>query len=134
MASADDSRVMSQVSEALKSRTMLFALRCCALIKQLPRDEPGLTVRRQLAKSSTGLAFNYRSSCRARSHVEFTARVGVVAEEADETLGWLEFIEAAKLIPGGAPIDPLVEEARQLLAIFSASVGTARYNERNPPD
>jgi len=89
---------------------MQFALDVCDLIKQLPHDEPGPTVKRQLAKSSTGLAFNYRASCRARSHAEFTSKISVVAEEADETQGWLEF---------------------ELSAIMSASVGTARYKERN---
>ena len=110
---------------------MRFALDVCALIKQLPHDEPGPTVKRQFARAATGVAFNYRSSCRARSHTEFTARIGVVAEESDESLGWLEFIEAAKLIVV-AELDRLLQEARELLAIMSASAGTARYKERNP--
>ena len=77
---------------------MRFALDVCALIQLLPYSEPGQTVKRQLAKSSTSVAFNYRASCRARSHAEYTAKIGVVAEEADESLGWLEFVEAAKLL------------------------------------
>jgi four helix bundle protein len=121
---------MSEETELLKRRTMQFALDACALLKQLPRDEPGPTVKRQLAKASTGVAFNYRSACRARSHTEFTARIGVVAEEADESLGWVEFIEAAKLI-GSDKLGGLIGEARELVAIMSASAGTARYKERN---
>src|SRR6266704_7036154 len=121
---------MSEETELLKQRTMRFALDVCALIKQLPHDEPGPTVKRQLAKAATGVAFNYRSSCRSRSHAEFTARIGVVAEEADESLGWLEFIEAAKLIVS-KELERLTHEARELLAIMSASAGTARYKERN---
>jgi len=78
---------MSEQADLLKARTMRFALDVCALIKHLPHEEPGPTVKRQLAKSSTGLAFNYRASCRARSHAEFTAKIGLVAEEADETQG-----------------------------------------------
>ena len=122
---------MSEETELLKQRSMRFALDVCALIKQLPHDEPGPTVKRQLAKAATGVAFNYRSSCRSRSHTEFTARIGVVAEESDESLGWLEFIEAAKLI-ASAELDRLVQEGRELLAIMSASAGTARYKERSP--
>jgi four helix bundle protein len=87
--------------------------------------------RRQLAKSSTSMAFNYRASCRARSHAEFTAKMGTAAEESDETVGWLEFIEAARLIISPALTD-LIAEARELLAIFSASYGTARANQRGP--
>src|SRR5262245_39211165 len=120
---------MSEEAERLKARSMQFALAVCGLIKKLPPSEPGPTIRRQLAKSATGVAFNYRASCRARTHDEFTARIGVVAEEADETQGWLEFIEAAKLIPA-KELTSLLNEASQLCAIFSASVGTARAKQR----
>ena len=120
---------MSEEAERLKARTMRFALDVCGLIKKLPPSEPGPTVRRQLAKAATGVAFNYRASCRARSHAEFTAKIGVVAEEIDETQGWLEFTEAAKLVPGRELVT-LLTEASQLAAIFSASVGTARAKER----
>ena len=104
---------------------MRFALDVCALIKHLPPFEPGPTVRRQLAKAATSVAFNYRASCRARSHKEFTARLGLVAEEADESQGWLEFIEAGALL-SSADLARLVDESRQLTAIFSASAKTAR--------
>jgi four helix bundle protein len=70
----------------------LFALDACVLIRQLDREEPGPTVRKQLVKSSTSVALNYRAACRARSHDEYTAKMGLVAEEADESFGWLEFI------------------------------------------
>jgi len=120
---------MSEEAERLKARTMRFALDVCGMIKKLPATEPGPTVRRQLAKSATGVAFNYRASCRARSHAEFTAKIDVVAEEVDETQGWLEFIEAGKLIPS-RELSGLLAEAAQLAAIFSASVGTARAKER----
>src|SRR5438132_1589376 len=81
---------MSEEAERLKERTMRFALDVCHLIKHLPQSEPGPTIRRQLAKAATSVAFNYRASCRARSHIEFTAKVGVVAEEADESQGWFD--------------------------------------------
>jgi four helix bundle protein len=121
---------MSEVTEQLKARTMRFALDVCALIRKLPRDEPGPTVKRQLAKASTGVAFNYRSSCRSRSHTEFTARIAVVAEEADESLGWLEFTQAGNLL-ASPELTRLVRESDELAAIFSASAGTARAKERN---
>ena len=123
-----DAAVMSEEAERLKARTMRFALAVCGLLKELPRDEPGPTVRRQLAKSSTSVAFNFRAACRGRSHAEYTAKIGLVSEESDETLGWLEFIEAGKLIP--KPLSDLVHEAKELSAIFSASYGTARRRER----
>jgi four helix bundle protein len=119
---------MSDQAELLKARTMRFALDVCALIRQLPNSEPALTVRRQLAKSSTAVAFNYRASCRARSHAEFTSKISIVAEEADESQGWLEFARAAKLM-ASPEVTSLILEATELCAIFSASVGTARRKE-----
>jgi len=121
---------MSEQAERLKQRTMRFALDVCELIKHLPANEPGPTVKRQLAKAATSVAFNYRATCRARSHAEFTAKIGLVAEESDETQGWLEFIEAARLVDSPA-LSRLMQESSELSGIFSASVGTARYKERN---
>ena len=123
---------MGEAAEALKRRTMRFALDVCALIKDLPSCEPGPTVQRQLAKSATSVALNYRASCRARSHSEFTAKIGIVAEEADESQGWLEFIEAGELLEA-TELPRLLAESRELTAIFSAAAGTARYKQRNRP-
>jgi four helix bundle protein len=120
---------MSAVADQMKRRTMRFALDCCRLLRELPQFEPGPTIQHQLAKSSTGLAFNYRASCRARSHAEFTAKTGVVAEEADESQGWLEFIEAAELLKSDT-LTRLIAEATELVAITSASYGTARHKEQ----
>jgi four helix bundle protein len=74
---------------------------------------------------------NYRASCRARSKREFTAKIGQVEEEADECVGWLEFIRDKRLLPA-ADIDRELEEARQLTAIFTASHRTARCGRRRP--
>jgi four helix bundle protein len=120
---------MSDVSDQLKKRTMRFALDACALIRELPQFEPGPTAKHQLARAATGVAFNYRATCRARSHTEFTSRMGVVAEEADESQGWLEFVEAAELLKS-ADLTRLIREATELAAIMSAAYGTARYNQK----
>ena len=108
---------------------MQFAVDVCALIKLLPASEPGPTVRHQLAKSSTSVAMNYRSSRRARSHAEFTARIGIVADEADETLGWLQFIERSGLV-NSPELARLLIEATEIVHIFAASAGTARHRQR----
>jgi four helix bundle protein len=120
---------MSEQSEALKRRTRRFALDVLELIKLLPYTDPGPTVRRQSTKAATSVDMNYRASCRARSHAEFTAKIGVVAEEADESASWLDLIAEAKLVTSDA-LPRLQKEAHELEAIFSSSAGTARRNER----
>lgn len=114
----------------MKERTKRFALDVLDLVKLLPRDEPGPTIRRQLGKAAQSVHINYRATCCARTHTEFTARMGVVAEEADESQGWLDVIAAAKLISTPA-LPKLQREATELVAIFSKSVGTARMKERS---
>jgi four helix bundle protein len=118
---------MSQEADRLKMRTMRFALDVCGLLRRLSLEEPGPTVRRQLARAATGLAF-YRASCRARSHREFTAKIGIAAEEADESQGWLEFMTDAKLM-SNSQLATLLEESIELTKIMSASYGTARERE-----
>ena len=120
---------MGEQAECLKQRVRRFVLSVIALIQRLPPVEPGPTVRHQLAKSATSVDMNYRAACRARSHAEFTAKIGLVAEEADETASWLDLIADAKL-SDTADLQSLRDEARQIVAIFSASLGTARRNRR----
>ena len=121
---------MSELSELLKARTMKFCLDVCCILRNIPESEPGLTAKRQLARSATGVAFDYRASCRARSHDEFTAKIGIVAEESDETQGWLEFIEASELLKS-EELTRLIVESTEIVAIMSSAYGTAKYNQRN---
>ena len=121
---------MSEQSELLKARTRRFTLDVFELIKRIPSTDPGFAIRRQLAKSASSMDMNYRGACRGRSHAEFTAKIGVVAEEADETAEWLDIIAEARLVDWSR-LDQLRKESRELLAIFSASVGTARRRERS---
>jgi four helix bundle protein len=122
--------VMSEHAERLIKRATQFAHDVCELVKLLPTRNPGPTVQRQLAKSSTSVAFNYRASCRARSHAEFTAKIGLVAEEADEGRAWLEFMADGKLVSDSRELTCLTQEASELRAIFAASAATARRNRR----
>jgi four helix bundle protein len=75
----------------------------------------------------TSVAANYRAVCRARSKAEFIARIGVVAEEADESILWLELLEETKILTANQLKD-ISQEAHALTAIFSASQKTARTN------
>jgi four helix bundle protein len=118
---------VGEQSEQLKARTNQFALGVIGLLKDLPGFEPGPTIRRQLAKSATSVAANYRAACRARSRAEFIARLGVVAEEADESLFWLKLALDAGLVRS-EQVSHHLAECRELVAVFSASLGTARRN------
>jgi four helix bundle protein len=86
----------------------------------------------QLLRSSSSVAANYRAACRSRSRKEFTAKVGVVLEEADETLFWLEFSRDLDLLPPEKGANVL-SEADQLVAIFAATRSTLLKRQRMKP-
>ena len=119
---------MSSKPEDLRDRTKKFALRIIRLFRALPRTGDAQVIGKQLLRSGTSVAANYRAACRARSRAEFAARVGIVMEEADETVFWLELICESGMLPT-LRVVPLLKEARELAAIFTASFGTARRKQ-----
>lgn len=114
-------------SEELKGRTRAFALRVMKLVDALPKTTNGRAVGSQLVRCAMSAGANYHIACRARSKKEFIAKLGIVLEEADETQFWLLLIIDAEMQPKKL-IDPLLEESRELTAIFTAAIKTATSN------
>jgi four helix bundle protein len=83
----------------LKNRTKIFARRCVKLALSLPKNILGNHLSRQLIRSSTSVAANYRATCLAQSRSAFAAKVSIVLEETDESYFWIEFIMEENLIP-----------------------------------
>ena len=108
----------------LKQRSKQFALRVLKLVRTFPRDRAGLNLGDQLLRSATSVAANYRAACRARSQREFVAKMGIVEEEADESLFWIEFAADAGLVKPER-VASLVTEGNELLAMTVSSIRTA---------
>ena len=113
------------VTRDLRDRTKSFALDSIELVERLPRTRTGDVIGRQLLRSGTSVAANYRSACRARSRREFIAKMGIVLEEADESLFWLEVVEERGMLRSEGARSLRVE-ADQLVAIVVSSIQTAR--------
>lgn len=113
-----------------KVRTKQFALRVIKLVGALPKTIEGWPIANQFVRCGTSVAANYRAACRARSRIEFIAKMGVALEGADETQLWLELIIESKLLPIKRA-DPLPGEATELVAIFVASRKSAASNLRS---
>jgi four helix bundle protein len=109
----------------LKERTKAFALRILKLVDALPKTTAGRALGAQLVRSGTSVAANYRAARRAKSTAHFISKLGDVEEEADETLFWLELLEASGIVPAQR-LTPLEQEANELVAIVVASIKTAR--------
>lgn len=112
-------------AEELKKRTKLFAIRIVRLFRTLPKTEESRVIGKQLLRSGTSVAANYRAVCRARSKAEFIAKMGIVVEEIDETVFWLEMLIDTKIIKE-LLLKDLLKEANELLAIFAASQKTSK--------
>lgn len=118
---------MNPKAEMLKQRTFRFGLRIIRFTRGLRQTWEGCQLSDQVFRSGTRVGANYRSACRARSHADFVNKIGHVVEEADETVYWLELIQAAD-ISTDANLEALITEAGELSAIFNQSQLTAKSN------
>jgi four helix bundle protein len=121
----------SEFSEKLRQRTKQMALQVIRFTQTLPKIDEAYVIRRQLIKSATSVAANYRAATRARSGAEFYSKLCVVVEEADETLFWLELLEEAKLSLIES-IQPIKSEVNELLAIMAKARKNFKLKNSSP--
>lgn len=126
-------RSPAMTPQELRNRSMQFAVRAVRFCRTLPDTWEARRIGGQLIDASTSVAMNYRAAGRGRSHREFTAKLGTVVEEADESLGWLELIAQLELARG-LELIWLLGEANELLAIFGSSCATAKDKDRRSRD
>jgi four helix bundle protein len=112
-------------STDLRTRTKAFAVRVIRLVDALPRRRAADVIGRQLLRSATSVGANYRAACRARSKAEFVAKLGIVEEEADESLFWMELLVEAEIVKPKL-LAALMTESNEILAMVVASIKTAR--------
>ncbi len=111
--------------EDFKHRTKDYALRVIKLVQSLPPDPVAKTLGLQLLRSGTSVAANYRAAVRGKSRADFIAKMGIVEEECDESLLWMELLIDAGLVPQ-TKLTSLISEGGEILAITVSSIKTAR--------
>jgi four helix bundle protein len=116
-----------EFAKKMQQRTMNFAVQVVKFFAKLPKSDEGRTMGRQFLRAGTSVAANYRAVCRAKSDADFISKMGTVVEEADECVFWLELMENAGLC-SIALIQPIKDEANELLRICSSSLNTAKRN------
>jgi four helix bundle protein len=119
---------MKMNTDEMKERTRAFALRIIHLVEALPRTRTADVIGKQLLRCGTSVGANYRASCRARSQADFVAKMGIVEEEANETIYWIELLVESDLIKKERVVN-LLDEANQIVAIVVSSIRTARGNK-----
>ena len=112
-------------ADEFRGRTKQFALRVIRLVESLPKNREADVMGRQLLRSATSVGANYRAACRARSPAEFCAKMGIVEEEADESVYWIELLIESQQVREDLVKD-LLNEANEIVAMVVASIRTTR--------
>ena len=116
---------MSTGPEELRERTKAFAIRIVRMYRSLPRSPDARVLGKQLLRCGTSVAANYRAACRARSRQEWISKIGIVVEEADETIFWLEMLQDCGIVTE-KKLAEILKESHELCAIFTAARRTAK--------
>ncbi len=116
--------------QEFKDRTKRLGLEAIRLANGLPNTRTADVIGRQLLRSATSVGANYRAACRGKSTADIIAKLGVVEEEADETLYWLELLVESALVPSDRVIDR-VSETSQILAMTVASIKTLKLKSNS---
>ncbi|WP_266204593.1 four helix bundle protein [Pontibacter kalidii] len=116
-----------QFVERFRQRTKQLALDEILFSKDLPKTEEATIMKRQLLRSATSVAANYRAACRARSSAEFYSKLSIVIEEADETLFWLELLSESGTTTE-AKVAELKRETTEILSVMAKARKSASKN------
>jgi four helix bundle protein len=111
--------------EQMKMRTRAFALRVIRLAESLPKTPTANVIRNQMLRCGSSVGANYRAACRAKSKPDFVSKMGIVEEEADETVYWIEPLIDAGIVQLTRVAD-LLKEADEILAITVSSIKSAK--------
>lgn len=109
-----------EFADGIEKRLKTFMLRCVQVFRALPQSFEAQHFGKQLVRSSSSSAANYRAVRRGRSQNEFFAKLSIVVEELDESLFWLEMLVFTDILTG-TRLSDLVDEGYQLLKILAKS-------------
>ena len=115
-------------SDEFRKRTFEFGIRCVRLVETLPRTMTAQTIGTQLLRAGTSVGANYRAAIRGRSRGDFLSRMGIVEEECDESLHWIDVLVELGFV-SQKRVQELRKEANEIIAI-AVSSKTARKNSR----
>ena len=119
--------VKEQFVERFRQRTKQLALDVIRFSMDLPKTEEATIMKRQLLRSATSVAANYRAACRARSSAEFYSEISIVIEEADETLFWLELLSESGTTTE-TKVAGLKKEVTEILSVMAKARSNTTRN------
>ena len=112
-------------TDELKERFRKFSIKIIGLVNTMPNNIAGNAIAKQIVRSGTSPAANYRAACLAKSNKNFLNKLKMVEEEIDETSHWLSVIMDAELLPR-TRVEDLYDESVELRRIVTRSILTIR--------
>lgn len=125
----EQNKINTEFADAFKLRTKKHAVAVIKFLKNIKSNDEIIIIKRQLIRCVTSVAANYRAACRGRSKADFISKLGIVHEEADEVLFWIEIL--IDLNYESPELEILRKESDEILRIVAKSVATSRNNYRN---
>ena len=116
----EETSAANPFNDVYRARTKEASLRVIRLFQQLPRSGEAAVLGKQLLRSATSVAANFRAACRGRSAAEWYAKLCICVEEADETLFWLELLGDAAILPKSR-LQNLEQEYTEILAVLATA-------------
>ena len=114
--------------QQFKDRTKQLALRVIRMVATLPQGYTAEVIGKQLLRSATSIGANYRAACRGKSTADVIAKLGIVEEEADETIYWMELLIDAELV-SATKMASLIAETHEIVAMTVALIKTLRRKQ-----
>ena len=93
------------------------------MVDAMPNTISAWAIARQIVRSGTSPAANYRAACLAKSEKDFVNKLKIVEEEIDETAHWLDIIMETEMLPKSR-VQPLYDECLELCKITTKSIST----------
>jgi four helix bundle protein len=109
----------------LREKTFAFAIRCVKLYQYLVKTKKEFVISKQVLRSGTSVGANYRESQNAESTNDFIHKLGIAQKECDETMYWLELLQATELIEQNM-FDSIYKDATELLKMIKSAILTAK--------
>jgi four helix bundle protein len=113
--------------EGLRDHTKQFALRVLRVYSSLPKTTEAQVIGKQVLRSGTSVAANFREASRARSDAEFIAKLGIVEQELDESMLWFELLVETEIV-SSEKLQPLIQESDELLRIIVTAIKSTKQN------
>ncbi len=118
--------------ENFKNKTKSLALRIIRLAETIPNTKSGNVISNQILRSGTSVGANYRAACRAKSTADMISKLGIVEEEADETIYWLELLGESELVKE-SKLAELMKDYNEIVAMIVSSIKTLRSKQIQNP-